>query len=135
MTGIIATQTQAKILFYLSWLGLLSGSVGTFNGKPALGLGVCVGSFLAQNYWRDPQYDWRRLVDMAWLQVLIWSHLWYVCQSPIMVPYLGIQTMGVLCYAVSWHHLKQNNMWRATLCHAGVHLCANGSLLLFYIAG
>jgi hypothetical protein len=130
----IATPSQAKLLYYLSALGLLTGTAGIVNGKFGLGAGVCVGSYFAQNYWRDPQYGWRRNVDMAWLQVLIWSHLWYVSQSQVLVPYLEIQSLGVLFYALSWYHLKKGELWHATVYHGAVHLCANGSLLLYYSA-
>jgi len=131
----IATQAQAKFLYYLSEIGLITGIAGILNGKIGLGAGVCIGSYLAQNYWRDPQYDWRRVIDMAWLQVLIWSHLWYVRQSHVVIPYIGIQSLGVLCYIAGWQHLKRGNLWRATLYHGAVHLCANGSLMLYYSVG
>jgi hypothetical protein len=131
----IATPAQARLLYYLSEMGFITGTAGILNGKVGLGAGVCVGSYLAQNYWRDPQYDWRRIVDMAWIQLLIWSHLWYVCRSQVLVPYLGIQSLGVLFYAVSWYHLKRGQLWRATLYHGAVHLCANGSLMLYYSVG
>ena len=122
----IATPSQARLLYYRSALGLLTGTAGIVNGKFGLGAGVCLGSYLVQHDWRD------RIADIVWLQVLIWSHLWYVSQSQVLVPYLEMQALGVLFYALSWWHLKRGELWRAMLYHEAVHLCVNGSLLVYY---
>ena len=128
----IITTEQAAFLFRLSWLGLATGLIGIYNGKPGLGLSVCVGALLAMNYWRNPVYGLRRTIDMVWIQYLIWLHAYYVFYSPVKLLYFTIQAHGVVFYCVSWYYLKTNSLWRSTLCHGAVHLCADVSLLLFY---
>jgi len=133
--NILATKEQANILFYLSWLGFLTGSIGIFNEKQILGVLVLVGAIFAMNYWKNPQYGWRRTIDMAWIQLLIYLHIYYVWNSQVRNTYFLLQLQGVGFYCISWYYHKKNNLWVSTLCHAGVHLCANGSLIIFYIWG
>jgi len=131
---IVISNEPARVLFYLSSLGFFTGLVGYFYEKPVLGISVCIGSLFAMNYWRNPVYGWRRSLDMMWVQYLIWLHLYYVLKSPVKQTYFLIQCQGVVFYCVSWYYLKLNKLWMSTICHGGVHLCANISLLLFYMS-
>jgi hypothetical protein len=124
---------HAQFLYWISWIGLPVGIVGIYYGNYFLGTGVCIGSFLAQTYWSDPKYDWIRILDISWIQVLIWTHLWWVWASPVRLVYCIIQIMGALFYVVSWCYM-QDDLLISTICHAMVHICANISLLVFYFS-
>lgn len=126
----IVPLSHALVLYHISRLSIITGVVGISYGKPVLGTGVLIGSALAQNYWRYPIYGWRRTLDIAWVQLLIWSHLWYVWPMPM---YVAIQAMGVAFYGVSWYYQKKGMFWTSTMYHGLIHLCANGSLLLYYL--
>jgi hypothetical protein len=134
-SNIIATKEQANVLFYLSWLSFVTGATGLYYGKPILGLLVWIGSIFAINYWKNPVYGWRRKIDMLWVQMLIYLHIYYVWNSQVRLTYFLIQLNGVCFYCISWYYHKRNYLWTSTLCHAVVHLSANGSLLVFYIWG
>ena len=134
-SNIIATKEQANLLFYLSWLSFVTGATGLYYGKPILGLLVWIGSIFAINYWKNPVYGWRRKIDMLWVQMLIYLHIYYVWNSQVRLTYFLIQLNGVCFYCISWYYHKRNYLWAATLCHAVVNLSANGSLLVFYIWG
>ena len=129
----IVPLSHAMVLYHLSCLSLFTGIVGLSYGKPVLGSGVLIGSVLAQNYWRYPTYGWRRTLDIAWVQLLILTHLWYVWATPVSPFYGMIQGLGVVFYGASWYYQQKNLECNATLCHAMVHVCANGSLLLYYL--
>ena len=128
----IANEEQATFLFRVSFIAVITGLIGIYNGKTWLGLSTCVGSLLAMNYWRDPIYGLRRNLDMISIQYLMWLHIYYVLYSPIKLLYFSIQIIGVLFYFVSWHYHTPSSLWTSTLCHGAVHLCTNISLLLFY---
>ena len=125
----IALREHAILLYHLSFMGFLTGLVGIHNDKPYLGLTTCVCSVFAQNYWIDPQYGLRRNMDIACVQLAMWLHLWYA-YSPL---YITIQGLGVAFYGISWYYQKRDALWRATLCHAMVHVCANGSIMMYYL--
>lgn len=123
---------QARLLQELSKFGLLSGTVGILSGYPFLGAGVCVGSVIAQTYWANPVYGWWRALDMTWIQMLIWTHLSVVWGTPALPVYATVQGLGVLLYGLSWwYHAVP---WVNAYLHGGVHLCANLSLLYFYLS-
>ena len=134
--GWLATPEQARFLWLLSWWGLATGAVGLWSGRWAWhGAGVIVGSVFARAYWRRPVRGWRRTVDMTWVQLLIWTHLWSVLwgePADVIVPYVGTQMAGAAAYGVSWWFLDRGWMWSAALCHAAVHAAANLSLLFLY---
>ena len=134
-SGCIAPPQQAQILYYMSWLGTATGLVGIYYGHTWLGIGTVIGSIFAQLYWSNPTFSWRRLLDMAWVQLLIWTHLWAAVGSPVFVTYVIIQILGASSYAASWYLKKQgNNSWGATFFHSLVHVAANSSLLVLYTA-
>jgi len=125
----LVPRPQAILLYHLSVLGFFTGLIGIHHDKPWLGFATCVCSFFAQNHWIDPRYGLRRNIDLAMVQVALWSHMWYA-YSPL---YVSIQTFGVACYCLSWYHQNRGALWKATLCHAMVHVCANASVLMYYL--
>ena len=117
------------MLYHVSVAAFFTGLAGVYHGKPGLGLITCACSFFSQNHWIDPQYGLRRNIDLAMVQVAIWTHMWYA-YSPL---YASIQALGVACYFLSWYHQKRGALWKATLCHTMLHVCANGSVLMYYL--
>lgn len=136
-------KTYSKTIYKLSYLSIFTGLYGCYNGKPMLGTSVIVGSFIAQNYWRNPTRGLRRNIDILWIQFLICLHTYYVLQSHIRLLYFLIQLNGILFYTTSWYHLRKipytqsyiemDTLYsKSTVCHCMVHLCANLSLLIYY---
>jgi hypothetical protein len=132
--GRLAPPDQAQFLYRISLVSMITGLIGIWYGWRWSGISICIGSVLAQVYWSDPTFSLRRTIDMSWLQVLIWSHLWLAWSSPAWWIYVAIQAIGVACYAASWWFIKQQSSWAATLLHGVVHVCANTSLLVLYTA-
>ena len=125
-------KSHAFFLRSISILAIPTSITGIIYGNPVLGSGVFIGSFLAQNHWNNPSSGWKRNIDMVWVQLLIWSHLYYVLQTPNMNLYYEIQILGALLYMISWYYQKMDRILISTICHASVHLCSNISLLIFY---
>ena len=125
----ILPRAQSVVLYHVSVAAHFTGLAGIYYGKPGLGLITCACSFFAQNHWIDPQYGLRRNIDLAMIQVAIWSHMWYA-YSPL---YVSIQAFGVACYCLSWYYQKRGSLWKATLLHMMLHACANASVLMYYL--
>ena len=133
--ALLATQEQARFLWFLSWWGLATGTVGIWNGWVFCGSGVVIGSFFARAYWRNPVYSWRRTLDIAWVQLLIWSHavaVWRWAPTWVATVYLATQLAGAGMYGVSWWFTQRQRLLAATACHATVHAAANLSLIFLY---
>ena len=140
--GCIAPPDQAAVLYWASYIGAATGLIGIYCGHIWLGAGVVIGSFIAQLYWSKPMFCWRRSLDMTWIQILIWSHLWTVYSGAVsgalgagtVALYFAIQVLGVASYAISWWFHKIRVAWGATIFHFLLHLCANVSLIVLYTA-
>lgn len=132
--GCLTPPEQARILYWLSWFGLLSGAIGIYKGYRWLGLSVCIGAVFAQLFWARPTYSWRRILDIVWVQVIIWSHMWFAVGSPVFFLYCCIQILGAAAYALSWYLITIGETWASTLAHAIMHCCANGSMLVLYLS-
>lgn len=132
--GCISAPEHARILYWLSLIGLVSGIIGIWRGYMWLGLGVCVGSIIAQMYWSHPTYSWRRTLDIIWIQILIWSHLLVAFNSPVWLAYCIIQMVGAIAYGISWYCISVGEVWASTISHAFMHICANSSLCLLYLS-
>ena len=130
--GCLCPPDQALCLYWASYMGLFSGFIGIYNNHVLLGMGTIIGSFFAQNYWANPKFCWRRNIDMFWIQILIWSHLYSAIYSQRLILYLCIQALGILCYGTSWWFHKIGVSWGSTIFHFLLHLCANSSLIVFY---
>jgi hypothetical protein len=130
--NIVISQEHSKYIFYLSFLGFFTGLTGVYYKKPILGSGVCTGSLIALNYWRNPVYGWRRNLDMFWVSTFFVAHLINAWNTPIINTYLLLQGKGIFLYYASWYFQKKNKLGLATICHGGLHVCTNISLLIYY---
>lgn len=130
--GCLVSKSQSKLLHWVSRLSMVTGIVGVLNGYVWLGSGTILGGIFGGNYWIDPKYSWRRTIDISWVQLMMWSHLWAAFSSPQMVPYYVIQLIGSVLYGISWYLHKMGDSWGSTFMHTLVHVCANSSLLLLY---
>jgi hypothetical protein len=132
----LAPPEHAKLLVRLSQFAFLSGLIGILNGWVWCGLGVCIGSIISQLYWSHPHmFSWRRILDICWVQLLIWTHLAAAWNTAIFIPYLLIQFAGVGFFCLSWNWFQQKRAWESSITHMCVHLCANASICLLYILG
>lgn len=129
----LVSKEEARLLFWLSPMGFVSGIVGIQSDYPWLGAGTVVGAMLALLYWNRPTYSWRRNVDIAWIQLLLWTHGWYALQSPVAIPYFCIQSAGVVAYGMSWYYQVNAKAMASVKAHAIVHVCANASVILLYM--
>ena len=133
--GCLASPQQARIISYTAWLLGTTGIIGMYYGYRWLGLCTTIGAILGQLYWHNPTYSWRRTIDMAWAQLLLWGHLWVAVESPIFFTYGIIQILGIASYFVGWYFTKRgNSSWIATFFHILLHIAANASFLLLYTA-
>lgn len=123
---------QSKLVQGMAWWGLGTGIQGILQGKVLLGSGVSLGALIAFCYWWKPCPGWRRTLDMAWIQGLLWTHAYSALSSPVRTLYFSIQALGALLYCLGWVFLNRGDTWMATFLHMGLTACANLSLNVLY---
>ena len=130
--GMLHSREQSRIIQGMSWWAIGTGLLGISHGKTLAGSGVLVGAMIAYSYWARPTFGWRRTIDMTWVQILLWPHLYYAWWSPVRRVYYGISAAGALAYIVSWILMRQRRTWAAMIAHMVLTAAANLSLTVLY---
>ena len=128
----IHNPDESRIIQGMSWWAVGTGLLGISHGKTLAGTGVLIGAAIAANYWAYPAFGWRRTIDMAWVQLLLWPHLYYAWWSPVRGAYYGISAAGALAYAASWALMHRGDTRGAMIAHMVLTACANLSLTVLY---
>lgn len=123
---------ESRIIQSMSWWAVGTGLLGISHGKTLAGTGVLIGSAIAATYWSNPTFGLRRTIDMTWVQILLWPHLFYAWWSPVCATYYGISALGALAYAASWVLMRRGDTRGAMYAHMLLTACANLSLTVLY---
>jgi hypothetical protein len=129
---LIVPPEQARVLYYVSHVGVLTSALAYYKGHVYLAsvVGTCVGTSLS--YWNRPTYGMRRNIDIAAVQLSLWSHTYNAHSSQYVLAYYIIIGLGIAAFFASWNTMKQNKLWHSTLLHAVVHISAHMSSLCVY---
>ncbi len=129
---ILHLQEHCGIIQGMSWWAVGTGLLGISHGHVAMGSGVLIGSGIAYAYWWRPTYGWRRRLDMTWVQILLWWHLYAALDSPVKGAYYAISAVGAVCYGLSWWAANHGWQRTSTAMHMLLTACANLSLTVLY---
>ncbi len=129
---LIVPIEHARVLYYVSHAGVVTSALAYSRGHIWLAtiVGTCVGTSLT--YWKRPTYGLRRNIDIAAVQLSLWSHTYNAHSSQYMVAYYAIIGLGIAAFFGSWHAMQQHKLWHSTLLHAVVHISAHLSGLCVY---
>lgn len=123
MTQILPPE-QAYMIWCLSWAGLSVGIFGVLRGYWLLGAIHAGVGVTALFYWADPVSDsWRRILDMAMVQIAIWTFLYESRKAEYRDVFYTFLTLGAMAYGFGWY--VADRPWLAGLAHASVHILAN----------
>lgn len=126
---------QSNYLWRLSWLSFASGIYGITQGHYDLAvvpLGVWITSI---NYWRKPDYSWRRYADITYVHVSLIYQLLRSIEAQYRIPYWIVLGVAVGFYPIGcYFHQTGDNRggWPSTICHGMVHIFGNISNFILY---
>ena len=132
--GLVLPPDQSRFLWRLSWLSLASGVYGITQGHYDLVV-VPIGVWLTSiNYWRTPDYGWRRYVDISFVHVSLSYHLFLSLKAEHRFQYWACLSAAISFYPLGcyFHSRKDGSRWPSTLCHGMVHILANISNVILY---
>jgi hypothetical protein len=124
--------SYANLLWYVSWLSLVSALYAYGRGYYDLAIvpgGVWVTSI---NYWRKPDYSWRRYVDIAYVHTALLYQILRAHESEYRILYYRILAIGCLFFPVGVFFHKKSELRKSTWCHAMVHVLGNVSNFVLY---
>ena len=132
-SGLVLPPDQSEFLWNLSWLSLASGIYGITRGHYNL-VGVPIGVWITSiNYWRAPDYGWRRYADISFVHVSLSYHLFLSLRAEYRYQYWVCLGAAITFYPLGCYlHSKKNGRWLSTLCHGMVHILGNISNVILY---
>ena len=130
-TPCILEPKQYNVLYRSSWIALFTSLFGLYR---QLYVDACIpfAVFLTSiNYWRHPDYSWRRYLDMATVKCSLFYQGYYSYRCKYRKYYYFYTVLAILCYKISiYYHHKDN--WKSTYFHSLVHVFANASIVALF---
>ena len=123
---------QYKLIYNVSFLSLGTSIYAAYNGYYLMAL--CPGGvFLTSiNYWRKPDYSWRRYFDMVYVKLAIMYQIYKAYRSQYMLQYYAIMFFSVSMYPLGVYYYKKKLYWHSTYAHCVLHIIANiGNIVLY----
>jgi hypothetical protein len=123
---------QYILIYNLSFLTLGSSFYAVYNGYYYLA--ICPGGiFLTSvNYWRKPNYSWRRYLDMSYVHLALMYQLYKAYRSQYMLQYYTITLIGVGFYILGIYYYKKKLYWHSTYAHCALHIISNIANFVLY---
>lgn len=131
-TPCILEPKQYNILYGSSWISLFTCLFGLYN---QLYMDACIPFvvFLTSiNYWRHPDYSWRRYLDMAVVNSSLIYQSYYSHKSKYQGYYFFYTLIAITCYKISINYYHKNDYWKSTYFHCLLHIFANISLIYLF---
>ncbi len=123
---------HGRMIWAASWLAVFSGGVAINYGHLDLATVSWLGASTSLNYWWLPTYGWRRNLDIATIQFCLWYHIYRALASASAIGYFTVTGLGCLLFGGGWYLASKGRLLEGTLCHVGVHLCANTANVILY---
>lgn len=123
---------QYKLIYKISFLSLGSSIYAAYNGY--YGLSICPGGvFLTSiNYWKYPDYSWRRYLDMSYVKLALIYQLYKAYGCQYMVQYYSLMFLATSMYPLGIYYYKKNLFWHSTYAHCTLHIIANIANIVLY---
>ena len=128
----ILRDDQARFIYKVSFLCLISTSYALHRKHYDMALAPG-GVFLTSiNYWRRPDYSWRRYVDMAYVGVAISYQLLRARNAEMGLYYYLFTFSALLCYPVGVHLYSKKMFWESVFVHSMLHVLENVASISLY---
>ena len=128
----VLPQELANLLWYVSWLSLASAMYAWNRGHYDLAIvpgGVWITSL---NYWRKPNYSWRRYVDIGYVHLGLMYQILRAKDSQHQRIYYTILAIGCGFFPFGIYFHKKIDLPTSTWCHVMVHVLGNVSNVILY---
>lgn len=128
----ILIPEQYNLIYRVSWVSLASTIYALHNKHYTLWF-VPGTIFLASiNYWRKPDYSWRRYFDMAVAKSMVAYQLSMAYQSEYAITYYLVTGTALSFYPLGIYYYKREEHWKSTYAHIILHLLCNvGNFILY----
>lgn len=128
----ILPYAQYNYLWRISWLALGATAYAMYNNHYEFAPFTFMVFLTSINYWRKPDYSWRRYCDMVAVQIAFWYHIVRAYQSEYHTIYYITAWTAAGCFPISIYYYKKNMYWHSTYSHSMIHILGNMSHIILY---
>jgi len=124
-------KAQYTLIYKTSHLALLTSFYIAYKEKYKIAiLPACI--FLTSiNYWRRPDSEYRRYLDIVTVVSAISYNHYLVYNSKYAAIYYMIMLLAKLSYICGKYYEEKDN-WKSTYAHIGLHVLANTACIVVY---
>jgi hypothetical protein len=130
--GCILYPKQYSYIYYSSFLFLLSSLYASYRGYYDLALVAGCVFLTSINYWRKPDYSWRRYFDIFIATLILTYQNIRAYKAEYMYTYYTLIAIGVFFFFFGIYLFKINELWYSTYSHCLLHIFANLSSFILY---
>jgi hypothetical protein len=130
--GLILPTEQYNFLWRSSFQGFISFSLAVARGYYDLCWFPLLVTLTSLNYWRRPDYSWRRYIDMAAIQCMYYQ-LWRAWGAENRTANYAFTAIAIAFFFMGVFAYSQKRYWAATLLHFCAHCCSNMSNIVLYV--
>jgi hypothetical protein len=130
--GCILPSEYCNILWKISWVSIFSGMYALYNRHYDLApvpFGVWLTSI---NYWRHPDYSWRRYLDIFYVNSALFYQLIRAHRSQNSNMYYSFISIAMISFPISIYYHNKGKYWLSTLFHCNVHIFGNITNIILY---
>jgi len=128
----IVNKEQSTLIWRASFLSLASFLYAIYREHYSLAL-VPGSVFLSSiNYWREPDYSWRRYVDMGVVKAAVAYQHYQAYSAEHAAPYYILLTAAMCFYPLGLYYYRMGDHWSSTYAHIILHVIANAGNLYLY---
>jgi hypothetical protein len=128
----ILHHAQYNYLWRISWLALGASMYAVYNNHYEFAPFTFAVFLSSINYWRKPDYSWRRYLDMTVVQIAFWYHIIRAYNSQYHTIYYITVWSAAGCFPIAICYYKKKMYWKSTYTHSMVHIFGNLSNVILY---
>lgn len=130
--GCVLFPQQYNILWRTSWLAFFNCIHAIINKHYDVAL-VPGGVFLTSiNYWRKPDYSWRRYIDISYVSLSLFYQSLRAYNAQHSRLYYVLIGLGILNYHIGVYHYKKKRYWTSIYYHVALHITMATSNYVLY---
>jgi hypothetical protein len=133
INGCVFYRKQYLTIWRVSFLLFFSSLYAIYRGHYDLAL-VPGGTFCTSiNYWRKPDYTWRRNLDRVYLRISFTYQLLRSYNAQYVILYNLIIFISILFFYIGLHFYKNKKYWwYSTYSHCMLHIGVNIANVILY---
>lgn len=132
INGCVLYPEQYRFIFKTSFLLLGTTLYAIKRGYYGIAI-VPGGIFITSvNYWRKPDYSWRRTVDIYYVKLAMVYQTFRALGTENIKLYIFLLFIATLFYLYGIHLYKKKLYWESTYSHSILHVIANLACIILY---